>query len=147
MRDRGLYRISDYTRSRELYGGGPVKLFIKILLLLIVVALGSLFFLEDEKGEPLMTVSDLKKSDMGLGGVVERLPAVKNPVTDKPIIEQKEDKPPEKTKIYSWKDDQGNVHFTNEPPPDKKQAKLIQVNPNINVMPAVKRAEEDQAAE
>jgi len=119
-------------------------LFIKILLLLVVLALALPFVLKDEQGEPLMTVSDLKQPDMGLGGLVERMPELTNPMTDKPLMAEPETKPAKKTKIYSWEDAQGNTHFSNEPPPENQQARLIEINPNINVMPSTKIPEAKQ---
>lgn len=114
-------------------------LFIKLMLFVVVAAVAALFFLKDPDGEPLLTVSDLKEPNKSVSGVIERLPEVKNPFAESP--EQKpaeEAKPVGKTKIYSWRDEQGNVHFTDQPPEDKTEVKTIKVDPNRNVLPATK---------
>lgn len=122
-------------------------LFIKLLLFLVILVLALPFVLKDEEGQPLMTVSDLKKPDLGLTGVVERLPEIKNPFSDAPAEGgDKKTASSEKTIIYSWRDEQGNMHFTNQPPEDGKQANTMKINPNINVMPAVKQSSADEGS-
>lgn len=89
-----------------------------------------------------MTVSDLKKPVEGLSGAIERLPEVQNPFSDEPSISKEEKSTLSgKIKVYSWRDEQGNIHFTDQPPEGGRQVKTIQLDPNVNVMPAVKMPE------
>jgi len=122
-------------------------LFIKILLFLIVLALALPFVLKGPDGQPLMTLDTLKQPDFGISEIFDRLSEVSNPFSSDPDGgEWRTDGSAQprlsgKTQVYSWRDEQGNMHFTNEPPPQGRQAKTIQVDPNINIMPAVKLPE------
>lgn len=40
--------------------------------------------------------------------------------------------------LYKWTDDNGNVHYSTEPPSQQKTARKISVDPNVNVMKAFK---------
>ncbi|MEM7017760.1 MAG: DUF4124 domain-containing protein [Pseudomonadota bacterium] len=40
------------------------------------------------------------------------------------------------SEIYRWRDENGNVHFSDEPPP-KTQAEVINVQPNVYKTPSV----------
>ena len=44
----------------------------------------------------------------------------------------------EKVKVYKWRDENGVMQFSNTPPADGGQAEQIEVNPNKNVVDAVK---------
>lgn len=41
------------------------------------------------------------------------------------------DNPP----LYKWKDDQGQWHITDQPPPNGLPFEKVQVNPDVNVLP------------
>ena len=114
-----------------------------LLISLILVAVASLFFLKGQDNQPLISVSDLKKPDMGISGVIERIPEVKNPLVDEPLPAPGDIvQPPGKTRIYSWRDEEGNVHFSNQPADSDRQTEQILVDPDINVVPAIKMPEQ-----
>jgi len=53
----------------------------------------------------------------------------------------------EKVQIYKWRDKHGVMQFTNTPPPADKNAERVELNPNSNIIQAVKipAAEEPKA--
>jgi hypothetical protein len=95
-----------------------------LILVLVLLLLAAPFFLEDRYGQPLLKLSDLTKADMGIPQMLERLPDVSTPKIPGTAPE----------KIYTWTDEQGQVHYSNQPPPPQVQAKSINVDPDANVI-------------
>ena len=116
-----------------------MALFIKILLLLIVVALAAPFVLTGPDGQPLMTLEDIQKPD-ALSNLVESISEVNWPFQGD---EKSQPATPKsgKRKVYSWRDEQGNVHYSNIAPVDSASVKTIQVDSNTNVVKMAKPAE------
>ena len=50
----------------------------------------------------------------------------------------------EKVQVYKWRDENGVMQFSNTPPPDGGQAQQVELNPNHNLVKAVKLPEEEQ---
>jgi len=44
----------------------------------------------------------------------------------------------EKVQVYKWRDENGVMQFSNAPPPTDRNAQQIELNPNSNVVSAVK---------
>jgi len=44
----------------------------------------------------------------------------------------------EKVQVYKWRDENGVMQFSNTPPPTDRNAQQIELNPNSNVVSAVK---------
>jgi hypothetical protein len=49
----------------------------------------------------------------------------------------------EKVQVYKWRDQYGVMQFTNTPPPQTRQAELIELTPNTNIVKAVEVTEEE----
>lgn len=49
----------------------------------------------------------------------------------------------EKVQVYKWRDQYGVMQFTNTPPPQTRQAELIELTPNANIVKAVEVPEEE----
>ena len=49
----------------------------------------------------------------------------------------------EKLQVYKWRDENGVMQFSNTPPPDGGQAQQVELNPNHNLVKAVKVPEEE----
>ena len=52
----------------------------------------------------------------------------------------------EKVHVYKWRDQNGVMQFSNEPPPLSVDAEQIVLDPNSNVIQAVKVAEKEEVA-
>ena len=120
-------------------------LFIKLLLLALVIALAAPFVLKGPDGEPMMSVADIKKpgSLQDMAGAISR---VEHPF--KKIGQEAADSPEpaaSKTKVYSWRDEQGSLHYSNVAPSVSAKVKTLQINPNLNVIKMQKREEPGKA--
>jgi len=104
-----------------------MKLFLKLMLLLVVTALAGPFIIKGPNGRPLMTLDKL------------RLPAVSMPdfgkaaAVVKASVSQAGASPAEPIAVYKWRDDYGRWHFS-----DKAQrgrsAQIVDVDPGNNVV-------------
>ena len=50
----------------------------------------------------------------------------------------------EKVQVYKWRDENGVMQFSNTPPPDGSQAQQVELNPNHNLVKAVKVPVEEE---
>jgi len=50
----------------------------------------------------------------------------------------------EKVQVYKWRDKNGVMQFSNTPPPAENQAEQVELNPNSNLMQAVKIPVEEE---
>jgi len=53
----------------------------------------------------------------------------------------------EKVQVYKWRDEHGVMQFTNTPPPETRQAELVELTPNTNIIKAVEVPEEEPEQE
>ena len=49
----------------------------------------------------------------------------------------------EKVQVYKWKDKYGVMQFTNTPPPEARQAEMLELTPNTNIVKAVEVPEQE----
>lgn len=90
-------------------------MFLKIMILLVVLAGVGLFLLKGPNGEPFLTLDDFTPDPQ---------------ITD--VLAQK----PEPVTIYKWQDEDGAWHFSNEPV-DVEGVETMVVDGDINIIPAV----------
>ncbi len=53
--------------------------------------------------------------------------------------------PAGKEQAYKWRDKDGVVHYSSEPPPDSESAELLQVDPNTNLVQGLRPSESQEA--
>jgi hypothetical protein len=116
-----------------------MALFIKILLMLLVVALAAPFVLKGPDGQPLMTLEKLQKPG-ALSNLMESLSEVDLSFQGDEASKSASEKSG-KRKVYSWRDEQGNVHYSNIAPSNSGSVKTLQVDTNTNVIKMAKPAE------
>lgn len=92
-----------------------LQMFLKIMILLVILAGVGLFILKGPNGEPFLTLDDFTPDQE---------------ITD--VLAQK----PEPVTIYKWQDEDGAWHFSNEPV-DVEGVETMVVDGDINLMPAV----------
>jgi hypothetical protein len=90
-------------------------MFLKIMILLVVLAGVGLFILKGPNGEPFLTLDDFTPDPE---------------ITD--VLAQKA----EPVTIYKWQDEDGAWHFSNEPV-DVEGVETMVVDGDINLIPAV----------
>lgn len=109
-----------------------MKLFAKLLLAALVLAVLLPFtILKDDSGNTLMSFSDFSLPDFSLPSVSDKLPDVKQ-ITPGGNLLQGEDT------VYQWRDDDGNLHFSTEPPAQGIEYEVRRFDPDANVIQSVK---------
>ena len=93
-----------------------MKLFVKLLVLLLILALAGPFFMRGPDGQPLMRLSD----------VTQR---IKSWMSSGPSA-----KPGSPVKVHKWQDENGQWHYSDAAP--AQNSEVITVDPNVNVIQA-----------
>lgn len=75
-----------------------MKLFIKLLMFLVVLALAAPFFMKKPDGSPMLTLQSI-----GLKSVVDKVDAVKHEVSV-----------PKTAQVYRWQDEKGVWHYSDQ---------------------------------
>ncbi len=103
-----------------------MKLFMKLLLTLLVLAVLAPFtILKDDSGRPLMSFNDLKMPDV--------VPEIADEIPMQPSAQDV---------VYQWKDSEGNLHFSSDPPPEGVDYTTRSFDPNTNVIQSVKKKDD-----
>lgn len=85
------------------------------------------------KFDPLAFIDSGLEVDLGVSGLNEKgVKNLSNVVTD------------EKVQVYRWRDQNGVMQFSNVPPPTVTDAEQIVLDPNSNMLQAVKIAETEE---
>lgn len=115
-----------------------LKLHYKLILLALVAMLALPMFMIKPNGERMMSWSDWLPDSKALDTAADKLRAVANSnpdFSDTPSLKGS-------SKMYSWKDERGVMHFSEEPPPENIQnAKVRDLPKDVNLMAAVKPRE------
>lgn len=118
----------------------PLKLYHKLILLALVAMLALPMFMVKPNGERMMSWKDWLPDSKVLGNAADKLRTVaaSNPdLSDTPSLKGS-------SKMYSWKDERGVMHFSEQPPPESIQnAKVRDLPKDVNLMAAVKPRERD----
>ena len=105
-----------------------MKLYLKFLIFIVVLACAGPFLLKRSDGRPWMTASDLKAPDLAMPDT--------SPLTDE--IEKLSDPAPEDaasdhTTVYKWQDENGGWHFSNRADPTHP-GEAVKINTNTNTV-------------
>jgi hypothetical protein len=49
-----------------------------------------------------------------------------------------------KVQVYRWRDEHGVMQFTNTPPPDSRQAEIVELRPDTNLVKAIEVPEQQE---
>lgn len=111
-----------------------MKLFVKLMIALLFIAVMLPFtILRGPDGDTLMSFSRLELPDFSL----PEMPAGGK-------ITAPLDGSDGKDIVYKWHDAEGNLHFTTELPPAGIDYSVMGIDPNTNVIQAVKPIEEEE---
>ena len=97
---------------------------ISMIIVLCVLAIIPMFLLGDN--------SVLERFGLGSSGAAPKTPKNLTSVTTD-----------EKVQVYRWRDKYGVMQFTNTPPPETRQAEMVELTPNTNIVKAVEVAQEE----
>lgn len=105
-----------------------MNLFVKLLIAAVVLAVLLPFtVLKGKDGRPLMSFSDIKAPDLNLPQIPgsDQLPSLGSGEKKKTDI------------IYQWRDEKGDLHFTNSPPPEGIEYTAKGYDPNANLIQSI----------
>lgn len=94
-----------------------MKLFAKLLILILIAAMAGPFFMRGPDGQPLMRLSDVTQKVKGWIGA------------------GKGAKPGRPVEVHRWQDESGQWHYSDEAPATASE--VITVDPNANVIQSV----------
>ena len=118
-----------------------MKLFAKLLLAVLVLAMLLPFtILKDDDGKTLLSFSDLGLPDFSIAP--PKLPQVGEIIPGAESTAGSVD-------IYQWHDKEGNIQFSNEPPPQGTEFEIRRFDPAANVIQSIElpTAETDEGTE
>ena len=113
-----------------------MKLFTKVMLALLVLAVLLPFaVLKNDAGKPLMSFSNFSLPSVSMPEF--SLPEMRTLPAGGTPVEADDSDMSGKDVFYQWRDADGNLHFTSEPPPEGVEYSLKGYDPNANVIQAV----------
>ncbi len=93
-----------------------MKIFLKLLMALVVLAVAAPFFLKDKNGAPLMALNDLKMPDLSTPPIPDNIKSAVSGITSnsETFSSAATDSSPAggKVKVHKWKDEEGVWHFS-----------------------------------
>ena len=112
-----------------------MKLGYKLMLFALVALFALPMFMIKPDGKPMMTLSDWIPDTKAISKVGTKL---RNMTSDTPSLDNFS--VTTKAKMYSWKDDRGVMHFSEQPPAEDSavQVKVRDMPKEVNLMNAVK---------
>ncbi len=111
-----------------------MKLFGKLLIAVLIIGLLLPFtILKGKDGKPLMSFGDMKLPDFSAPDLPD-MPS---------LTSQSKASATNLDLIYKWTDAEGNLQFSNDPPPQGVEYTLKGYNPDTNVIQAVDIPEEE----
>lgn len=112
-----------------------MRLFVKLIFAALVIAILLPFtVLKGKDGRPLMSFKDLKMPQIAM-------PSMPKQVELPDVLE----KPAGQDLVYQWRDAEGSLNFTSQPPPAGIEYTVKGYDPRTNLIQSVKLNEEDAA--
>lgn len=110
-----------------------MKLFIKLLLFIVLLALAAPFFMKKPDGSPMLTLQSL-----GLGTVAHKVSEV---------LPDSRPELPKTAEVYRWQDEKGIWHYSDKAQTPAAQKHQLQISQNRLPHVAVADKEEDEGAD
>ena len=122
-----------------------MKLFAKVMIAVLFIAMLLPFtILKDDSGKTLMSLSDISLPDFSMPGF--SMPDMPK-ISDAKIPASLDQDLGGKDIIYKWYDNNGNIQFTSEPPPEGIEYTRKGFDPDTNVIQAVNVAPKESASD
>ncbi len=110
-----------------------MKIFVKLLMALVVLAVIAPFYLKNQQGTSLMSVNNLKMPDLGMPKIPESVQSTVTEMATQASISPDVDQSEPKIKIHKWKDENGVWHFSSTDDSARGiKSKVILLNPGKN---------------
>ena len=124
-----------------------MKLFIKLMLVLLIVAMFLPMWLRGPDGKPMMSLDDWVSIPSDLGEtpsrLLEQISSAADSALDKAPVPEPDTAPAKAASgFYRWQDDQGVWHFSDKPPEGRQDVQSEALPELSNAMEAVEITEE-----
>lgn len=117
-----------------------MKIFVRLMMLVLVLGLAGPFFLKGPNGQPWMKPADVMPDTRPVEGYIHKLRAmVSGWFSEEPL------EPIGQTKVYRWKSPEGNWQLS-DTPPDGVTAEVIFVDPDTNLIQGLRAQKESVSA-
>ncbi len=110
-----------------------MKLLLKLLLVLPLLAVALPFLIKGPSGRPLLSFDSFQAPRT----IVPELPEIKG-VLEKArdsLADLAPEKPAKATRVYKWRDANGTLSFSDRPNPNGSSEQVL-VNSNVNILPS-----------
>jgi len=113
-----------------------MKIFLKMLMALVVLAVIAPFYLKDNHGMSLMSLNNLKMPELSVPELPEGVKSAISEMTPSDSLASEESENSQKqapVRVHKWRDEKGVWHFSNVENPKKGQrSKVVLVDPGKN---------------
>lgn len=111
-----------------------MKLFIKIMLVIVILAVSALFIIKKPDGTPWLKVDDFTSSTSSFEKITEQIKNSWSDVAKNTSELVQEKTATKKSAVYRWKSSDGKWHMSDTPPADDTPVEIVYIKPNGNVI-------------
>ena len=125
-----------------------MKIFLKLLMGLVVLAVIAPFYLKNQQGGQLMSLKDIKMPTLSTPPVPEIVKSTLSDISANIPSSSSDDSAEEKTqiKVHKWRDKDGTWHFSNIDESHKgSNSKVIFIDSTINTTKPIKQPQREAA--
>jgi len=126
-----------------------MKIFLKLLMGLVVLAVIAPFYLKNQQGGQLMSLNDIKMPALSAPPVPEIVKSTLSDISANIPSSNSDDSAQEKTqiKVHKWRDKDGTWHFSNIDESHKgSNSKVIFIDSTINTTTPTKQPQREMAS-
>ncbi len=112
-----------------------MKLYIKLILFLVVLAVAAPFIMKRPDGRPLLTINDIKSGDSAIMKSFKTLTDFFHSSSDALSLGDKLPENGERllTRVHKWQDKEGIWHFSDQQP-EGATSETVEIDPNQNIL-------------
>jgi hypothetical protein len=111
-----------------------MKLYIKFILFLVVLAVAGPFIMKRPDGRPLLTINDIKSGDSAIMKSFKTLTGLFH--SSSSTLSLDDNLPEEEqllTRVHKWQDKEGTWHFSDQQP-EGAASETVEIDPNQNIL-------------
>ncbi len=108
-----------------------MKIFLKLLMAVVVLAVMAPFYLKDKQGDALISLNELKIPDLSMPKIPEGVKSMISNISPEELIGSQTSSSKETIEIHKWQDKDGTWHFSssdNSREGDKSEVVTITLN-------------------
>ena len=112
-----------------------MKLYIKFILFLVVLAVAGPFIMKRPDGRPLLTINDIKSGDSSIMKSFKTLTGLFHSSKETLSLDDSLPEDAERllTRVHKWQDEEGVWHFSDQQP-EGETSETVEIDPNQNIL-------------